>query len=52
MSREWTCQVHGVRQAKVPWAEPGSGFSAMIEALAMSWLMVTPINTVFERMIS
>lgn len=44
------CQVHGVRQAKVPWAEPGSGFTAMFEALAISWLKVAPITAVAERM--
>jgi transposase len=44
------CQVHGVRQAKVPWAEPGSGFTALFEALAISWLKVAPTNAVSERM--
>ncbi len=44
------CQVHGVRQAKVPWAEPGSGFTAMFEALAISWLKVAPASAVSERM--
>ena len=45
------CKVHGVRQAKVPWAEPGSGFTAMFEALAISWLKVAPTNAVSERML-
>jgi transposase len=44
------CPVHGVRQAKVPWAEPGSGFTALFEALAISWLKVAPTNAVSERM--
>lgn len=44
------CQVHGVLQAKVPWAEPGSRFTAMFEALAISWLKVAPTNAVSERM--
>lgn len=44
------CQIHGVRQVKVPWAEPGSGFTAMFEALAISWLKVAPTNAVSERM--
>ncbi len=44
------CKVHGVRQAKVPWAEPGSGFTAMFEAMAISWLKVAPTNAVSERM--
>jgi transposase len=44
------CKVHGVRQAKVPWAEPGSGFTALFEALAISWLKVAAVNAVSERM--
>jgi len=32
------CAEHGVRQAKPPWAEPGSGFTAMFEALVIDWL--------------
>jgi transposase len=43
------CPIHGVRQAKVPWAEPGSGFTAMFEALAISWLKVASIKAVSER---
>jgi transposase len=44
------CPVHGVRQAKVPWGESGSGFTAMFEAVAISWLKVAPTNAVAERM--
>jgi len=44
------CKVHGVRQTKVPWAESGSGFTALFEALAISWLKVAPTNAVAERM--
>lgn len=44
------CPVHGVRQAKVPWAEPGSGFTALFEALAISWLKVATVKAVSERM--
>lgn len=29
---------HGVKQVKVPWAEPGSRFTAMFEALVIDWL--------------
>jgi transposase len=43
------CKVHGVRQAKVPWAESGSGFTALFEALAISWLKVASTNAVSER---
>jgi transposase len=44
------CQVHGVRQIKIPWAEPGSGFTALFEALAISWLKVAPTNAVADRL--
>jgi len=33
-----TCPEHGVRQMEVPWAEPGSRFTALFEALAIDWL--------------
>lgn len=32
------CPEHGVRQQEVPWAEPGSRFTALFEALAIDWL--------------
>ena len=32
------CPEHGVRQVAVPWAEPGSGFTALFEALVIDWL--------------
>lgn len=44
------CPVHGVHQARVPWAEPGRGFTAMFEALAISWLKVAPTKAVAERL--
>jgi len=44
------CPDHGVRQAKVPWAEPGSRFTALFEALAISWLKVATVRAVSERM--
>ena len=44
------CPVHGVHQAKVPWAESGSGFTALFEALAISWLKVATVKAVSERM--
>jgi transposase len=44
------CQAHGVLQIPVPWAEPGSGFTALFEALAISWLKVSTIKAVSERM--
>ncbi len=44
------CGEHGVRQIPVPWAEARSGFTALFEALAISWLKVAAINAVSERM--
>jgi len=32
------CPEHGVRQVRVPWAEPGSPFTALYEALIIDWL--------------
>ena len=32
------CSEHGVVMVKVPWAEPGSGFTALFEALVIDWL--------------
>ena len=32
------CSVHGVRQVRVPWSEPGSRFTALFEALVIDWL--------------
>lgn len=32
------CGKHGVRQMKVPWAEPGGRFTALFERLAIDWL--------------
>lgn len=41
------CQEHGVRQVNVPWAEPGSGFTALMEAIVINWLLsLASIKTV------
>jgi transposase len=32
------CADHGVHQVKVPWAEDGSRFTALFEALAIDWM--------------
>ena len=32
------CPEHGVRVVQLPWAEPGSRFTALFEALAITWL--------------
>ena len=40
------CPEHGVRQVLVPWAEPGSRFTALFEALAIDWLKEASIAAV------
>ena len=45
-----SCSEHGVRQVHVPWAESGIGFTALFEAMAISWLKVAPMNAVAERL--
>lgn len=37
------CSVHGVRQAAVPWARPGSGFTLLFEALALQFATAMPV---------
>jgi transposase len=32
------CPEHGVKQIPVPWAEPGSRFTALFECLAIDWM--------------
>ncbi len=44
------CAEHGVRQVKVPWADPGSGFTALFEALVIDWLKEASILAVARRM--
>jgi len=44
------CPRHGVRQLRVPWAEPGSRFTALFEALVIDWLRHAPIRAVSHRM--
>lgn len=38
-----TCPEHGVKQAQVPWARPGSGFTLLFEALAMMLVSAMPV---------
>jgi transposase len=40
------CPTHGVRQLAVPWAEPGSQFTALFEVLAIDWLKDASIRAV------
>jgi len=42
------CSEHGVVQIDVPWAEKGSGFTALFEALVIDWLREAPISAVAD----
>lgn len=44
------CEEHGVVTVSVPWAEPGSGFTAMFEALVIDWLKEASISAVSRLM--
>jgi transposase len=33
-----SCPKHGVKQVRIPWAEPGSRFTALFERLAIDWM--------------
>ena len=39
-----SCPEHGVRQVTLPWAEPGSRFTNMFEALAIDVLLATNVK--------
>lgn len=40
------CSEHGVRQIHVPWAEEGSRFTALFEALAIHWMKEASLSGV------
>jgi len=44
------CAEHGVRTVAVPWAEPGSRFTALFEALVISWLKEASVAAVARQM--
>ena len=44
------CEEHGVVTMSVPWAEPGSGFTALFEALVIDWLHEASIAAVSRLM--
>lgn len=44
------CPKHGVVTTSVPWAEPGSGFTMMFEALVIDWLKEAPTSAVSRLM--
>ncbi len=45
-----TCKEHGVVTVSVTWAEPGSGFTALFEALVIDWLKEAPTAAVSRLM--
>ena len=44
------CAVHGVRTARVPWAEAGARFTALFERLAIAWLRESTPTAVARRL--
>jgi transposase len=44
------CKEHGVRQVTVPWAEEGSRFTALFEALVIDWLHEASVLAVSRRL--
>jgi len=44
------CPNHGIRQIRVPWAEDGSRFTSLFEALAIDWMKQASIKAVSERL--
>lgn len=44
------CAEHGVRLARVPWAEPQSRFTALFERLAIDWLGAASQTAVAARL--
>lgn len=44
------CPEHGVRNVKLPWAEPSSRFTAMFERLAIDWMRVASQKAVADQL--
>jgi transposase len=44
------CPTHGVKQLRVPWAEAGSRYTALFEALVIDWLKHASVQAVAKRM--
>ena len=44
------CSEHGVVTVSVPWAEPGSGFTMLFEALVINWLKAASTSAVSDRL--
>src|SRR3970040_1337225 len=45
-----TCPVHGVVTVLVPWAEPGSSFTQLFEAVVIAWLKEASIQAVSRQL--
>lgn len=44
------CPEHGVRQVRVPWAEPGGRFTALFERLAIDWIQAAGRQATARRL--
>ncbi len=44
------CAEHGVKQIEAPWAEAGSGFTALYESLVIDWLKEASIAAVARQL--
>jgi transposase len=44
------CPSHGIKQLRVAWAEPGSRFTALFEALAIDWLKQASLSAVAKQL--
>jgi len=44
------CPEHGVKVVALPWAEPGSRFTALFEALAIAWLKAARQKAVAQQL--
>ncbi len=44
------CPEHGVHQVQVPWADSGSRFTALFEALVIDWLQEANVSAVARRL--
>ena len=44
------CPEHGVKVVTLPWAEPGSRFTALFEALAIAWLKAASQKAVAQQL--
>lgn len=40
------CPEHGVRQVRVPWADPHSGFTALFECVVIDWMKEASLTSV------